>query len=289
MPIGTQNNIRVKASPSGSVVYTVRTTRNSDNFALTDPGDLAMNNAIKAGTYPYPLTVEDTGVIIPANTIPPTTKPNAPALLAPTGLSATATSSSAINISWGAVSGSTGYEVERSANGTSGWSQVATPAGTSYSNTGLSANTSYYYRVRAVNGSGVSGYSSSANATTNTGSYPAYNQTQTYTGDNFVHPDLGSGATTQSMSFTDAPKADTNYNFSMIVYTTGVSGTGQGGIKVGSGSRQVTFSTEAADGGTRTLTGTLSLAAGNNTIVFEHVSGIWYKITSFTLTRAAGA
>lgn len=88
---------------------------------------------------------------------------------APSGLSATATSSSSISLTWTDNSDNeTGFEMERSANGSTGWSQIATPAAnaTSASDTGLSASTAYYYRIRAVNASGNSAYSSTANTTT---------------------------------------------------------------------------------------------------------------------------
>jgi len=88
----------------------------------------------------------------------------------PSGLTATAISQSQINLSWtdNAIN-ETGYKVERSPNGTTGWTEIVgnLPAGTtSYSNTGLSASTTYHYRVRASNTGGNSGYSNVANATT---------------------------------------------------------------------------------------------------------------------------
>ncbi len=88
----------------------------------------------------------------------------------PTGLTATAISSSQINLSWtDNATNETSYKVERSPDGSTGWTEIAgsLPAGTtSYSNTGLTANTTYYYRVRANNTGGNSGYSNVANATT---------------------------------------------------------------------------------------------------------------------------
>ena len=89
-------------------------------------------------------------------------------LAAPTGLSASAAGSTQINLSWSAVANATGYSVERSANGSSGWAEVATlGAGVvAYSDTGLVAGTPYYYRVRASNAGGYSPYSVTANATT---------------------------------------------------------------------------------------------------------------------------
>jgi hypothetical protein len=90
---------------------------------------------------------------------------------APSGLSATAASSSAINLSWTAstTSGVT-YSVFRST------SQAFTPAaanqvtsgltGTTFGDTALSGSTTYYYYVEAVIGGVASAASNEANATT---------------------------------------------------------------------------------------------------------------------------
>jgi chitodextrinase len=90
---------------------------------------------------------------------------------APSNLSALATSSSQVNLNWTAATdnvGVSGYRVER-CQGTSctDFTQIATPAGIAYSDMGLTANTSYSYRVRAVDGAGnLSGYSNTASVTT---------------------------------------------------------------------------------------------------------------------------
>jgi glucose/arabinose dehydrogenase/chitodextrinase len=77
---------------------------------------------------------------------------------APTGLSATALSTSRIDLSWTASSdnvGVAGYRVERcQSNNCSNFAQVGTPTATTYSNTGLQANTIYRFRVRAVDAAG---------------------------------------------------------------------------------------------------------------------------------------
>jgi hypothetical protein len=78
----------------------------------------------------------------------------------PTGLTATAVSSSQINLSWGASTGATSYNVLR------GGTTVGTPSGTTFSDTGLSASTSYTYTVQAVSSGGTSSSSSPASATT---------------------------------------------------------------------------------------------------------------------------
>ena len=49
------------------------------------------------------------------------------------------------------------------------FAQIATPTGTSFSDTGLTAGTSYSYRVRATDAAGnLGGYSNTASATTTT-------------------------------------------------------------------------------------------------------------------------
>src|SRR5215208_221022 len=72
---------------------------------------------------------------------------------APTGLTASAASSSQINLAWNDVSTETGYRIERSPNGSSSWAEIATLSGnqTSYSDLQVSAQTTYFYRVRASN------------------------------------------------------------------------------------------------------------------------------------------
>ncbi|NWJ45406.1 MAG: hypothetical protein HXX08_05955 [Chloroflexi bacterium] len=90
----------------------------------------------------------------------------------PTLLVATPFSSTRIDLTWHDNSSyETNYRIERSPNGSSNWSSIAMlPASsTSYSDTGLFSATLYYYRVLASNLGVDSGYSNTANATTNTG------------------------------------------------------------------------------------------------------------------------
>jgi mannan endo-1,4-beta-mannosidase len=86
----------------------------------------------------------------------------------PGTLSASGTTASSTNLSWGASSGTvTNYQIERATGATStSFAQVGTSTTTSFTNTGLAANTTYRYRVRATNSAGNSGYSNIVNVTT---------------------------------------------------------------------------------------------------------------------------
>ncbi len=92
-----------------------------------------------------------------------TTRPNAPG-----NLTLSVVSNSEIDLSWGDVAGETGYVVERSPDGSTGWAQVATPGPNvvTFNNTLLTSATTYYYRVYATGAGGNSAYSNIANATT---------------------------------------------------------------------------------------------------------------------------
>ena len=98
---------------------------------------------------------------------PPTRRPPT----APGGLTAIAANAGRIDLAWTGSTdnvGVTGYRVERCQGaGCSTFAQVATAATTTLADTGLTASTSYTYRVRANDAAGnVSGASSTASATT---------------------------------------------------------------------------------------------------------------------------
>ena len=101
-----------------------------------------------------------------------TTATSAPG--APTGLTATASGTTQIDLSWSAPASTggsaiTGYNIEVSPNGTSGWTdQVANTnsTATTYAHTGLGGGTTRHYRVSAINANGAGDPSNVDSATT---------------------------------------------------------------------------------------------------------------------------
>ena len=157
---------------------------------LTSPdGDIAQDRMVTAtGSYSVSAPVSQGRWIMqmvafrtaaPADAQPPTP---------PGNLTATATGSTQINLSWAASSdnlGVTGYVIERcqgsgctsstqtqasrGAVRASLWVNVGTPTGTAFGDTGLKPSTSYTYRARATDAAGnLSAYSNAATAVTRT-------------------------------------------------------------------------------------------------------------------------
>jgi fibronectin type 3 domain-containing protein len=141
----------LRAAPGGSLA--VVSTAKSTSYA--DAG-------LAAGTtYSYAVTaVSKKGTSAPSATVTATTVPGPP-----TALTATAASPASVAVGWTGSTGAVAYQVWRS-TGTAGPALVATVGATSYSDTGLTAQTTYRYTVRATNVSGASGDSGQATVTT---------------------------------------------------------------------------------------------------------------------------
>lgn len=114
----------------------------SNNGGYDFGGNPLYNGSPDIGAFEYQGTVS-----------PPTIPP------VPTGLSATAISSSQISVTWNASSGATGYDLL--VDGTT-VSNVSSP----YVHTGLAANSNHTYKVLAKNSVGSSAWSTQVGATT---------------------------------------------------------------------------------------------------------------------------
>ncbi|HZU97267.1 MAG TPA: fibronectin type III domain-containing protein, partial [Planctomycetota bacterium] len=120
---------------------------------------------VAATTYYYVVQATNAGGTSPFSAeASATTLPNPPQ--APTNVAASAVSQTQINVTWTAASGATSYVVSRGTQSGGPYTQVGTPTTTTFQDAGLTANTTYYYVVQAVNAGGTSTNSSQASATT---------------------------------------------------------------------------------------------------------------------------
>lgn len=123
--------------------------------------DQSLNLALPAGTYYAVVSgfgeygdVGSYALVVTAGY--DVTTPDYNDLPSPTGLTLGLGDGTGIDLSWDAVDGATGYAVERSADGAV-WSQVATTDAdvTSYSDGNLTGWHRYFYRVSALDDSGL--------------------------------------------------------------------------------------------------------------------------------------
>jgi hypothetical protein len=148
------------AGDSGSLIVTDDANKNpvgllfagSDTTTFANPIDLVLGR--------FDVTIDDA-----TGPTPPPTPPVAPSNLFVTGISDTQ-----INLAWTDSSDNeAGFKIERCTGfGCSDFNEIAAVGAnvTNYSNTGLSASTTYTYRVCAYNSVGNSGYSDATSATT---------------------------------------------------------------------------------------------------------------------------
>jgi len=153
--------VTVSSATPGATIYTGQTnppTILSSTFTITSTGTWYAQARL-SGWGPSSVARADYAIISVA-----------PA--APTSLVAMAASSSTINLTWTSNStNETGFHVERahdSGGGPGTFVQVGSVGAseTTYPDTGLTASTTYWYRVRAYNASGDSAYTNDASATT---------------------------------------------------------------------------------------------------------------------------
>jgi hypothetical protein len=96
---------------------------------------------------------------VSATPMAPSTPPAVPA-----NLQATA-GNAQVSLSWTASSGATSYHLKRSTTSGSGYTQIAAPTATSYTDTGLTNGMAYFYVVSALNAAGESANSAPTTAT----------------------------------------------------------------------------------------------------------------------------
>jgi len=157
----------------GAVTYTV--TRNGTQIASGLSATSLKDTGLAASTtYNYTVKAVNSVGASAAASASATTSSACTVPSAPSGLSATAASTTQINLSWTASTANCTptYNVFRST--TSGFTpsssnQIASGVSTTtFSNTGLTCNTAYFYLVEGTNSAGTSAPSNQASATTQT-------------------------------------------------------------------------------------------------------------------------
>jgi len=140
---------------------------NNNRIGITVPTDTGVCSYTASGlsantTYSFTISsYNNKGESNQSLSVSATTFTNLPA--APTGLYASADSSSSISLSWDTVPSATGYYVYKSSSATGTFYKATTSLiyTTYYTDSSLSANTTYYYKVSAYNsfGEGPQSYS----------------------------------------------------------------------------------------------------------------------------------
>jgi len=185
----SQINLGWTASTTSPVTYSIFRSTTSpfspssgNQIASGVTGTSFPNTGLTASTTYFYLAeaVDSGGSSGPSNEASAMTSPSSCTMVpsAPTGLTATAASSSQINLNWTASTAGSGCSITYCvfASTTSGFTpsssnQIACGlTSTSFSNTGLAASTTYFYAVEAVDSAGSSGPSNQASAMTQPGS-----------------------------------------------------------------------------------------------------------------------
>ena len=169
----TATDVRLNPLRSRSQIADFVTSMFPQLTGTTFKGTLVIEAAAGAPTKSLvatALTVKE-GLLSALPVIPvtvSTTPPPSSVPVAPSNLLATVASASQINLSWSDNSNNeTGFRIEMKLGADGTYREIGTVGANGDAQiTGLSALTTYYFRVRAYNGGGNSGYSNEANATT---------------------------------------------------------------------------------------------------------------------------
>jgi len=151
---------------SGATGYYVKrsTTTGTESQIAAQSATSYTDSAVTNGTKYFYVVSAYNSYAQSGNSAEVSATPALPVPAAPSGLTATA-GNTQVMLSWTASSGATSYNVKRSTTNGSGYQTVSSPATNSFTNTGLTNGTIYYYVVTAVNSSGESSASSQASAT----------------------------------------------------------------------------------------------------------------------------
>jgi hypothetical protein len=157
------------ASSSGAASYHVKrsTTSGGPYTQVASPtASSYVDSSLTNGTKYFYVVSALNAAGESANSAEASATPTAPANPPPAPANLQATAGNAqVSLTWSASTGATSYNVKRSTTSGGPYSQIATPSSNSYTDTGLTNGTTYYYVVSAVDSVGQSVNSAQASAT----------------------------------------------------------------------------------------------------------------------------
>jgi hypothetical protein len=171
-----------------------------NNLSVGNVTSYAVSGLTASTTYYYRVRASNSaGTSGNSNTISVTTSASVTIPAAPVAAAATSISSTGFTANWAASSGATDYYLDVSTSSSfssfvSGYNNLSVGNVTSYAVSGLTASTTYYYRVRASNSAGTSGNSNTISVTTSAvGALPSP----------WVTEDIGATGTSDSASYSN--------------------------------------------------------------------------------------
>ena len=162
----------------------------SSNTAVATINSTGLVTGVSAGSTTITYTTSNGCAITASVTITTTAIPTIGA--------GTAITNSSFTANWSAASGATGYYLDVSTSNTfatflTGYNGLSVGNVTTYSISGLTSGTTYYYRVRATGACGITTYSGTTTVTTTAITYctPTYSSGDTGFGDQITNVTLG--------------------------------------------------------------------------------------------------
>jgi len=168
-PTGTWTHVAVTLSGSTGSLYVNGTLVGTNTGLTLNPAKLGATTLNYIGKSQWSQDFYLNGLVDEFQVYSRALSPSEVAALAsptsaPTGVVATGSNASVI-VSWSPVSGASGFNVLRSLTSGSGYATTASAvSGTSYTDSGLTNGTRYYYQVTALNGLAESATSSEVSA-----------------------------------------------------------------------------------------------------------------------------
>jgi fibronectin type 3 domain-containing protein len=163
-----QASLTWTASSGASSYYVKRGTVSGGPYTTvgTPAGATYADTNLTNGTAYYYVVTAVTAAGESANSNQASATPTAAATapVPPVNLTATG-GNQQVSLAWTASAGASGYNVKRAPTNGGPYTTVASPAGTSYTDTTVTNGTAVYYVVTAVNAAGQSGNSNQATAT----------------------------------------------------------------------------------------------------------------------------